>query len=72
MVAHIGSNIYAFYCAFDIFKKAIYGLALYTEEVNLQILSYFNEKPFVVTTYVQNVLFWSMDFKKSDIFTFSP
>ena len=29
--------IHLIYCAFDIFRKVVFCLALYTEEVNLQI-----------------------------------
>ena len=38
-----GTDIYLFsmkitlYCAFDVFQKVVFCLALYTEEVNLQI-----------------------------------
>ena len=34
-------------------------------------MSWFNAKPFVVTTYAQKVLMWSLIFKKWNSFTFS-
>ena len=36
-----------------------------------KLLSGFNAKPFVITTYAQTVLFYLLVFKKSNIFTFS-
>ena len=56
--------------AFNIFQEVVFCLALYTEEVNLQFLSWFNAKPFVVTTDAQIFLFNSL--VKNQIFSLFP
>ena len=51
-------------------SESRFCLALYTEEANLQTFVMIFCKTICWTTYAQKVLFWSLVFKKSNIFTF--